>query len=231
MLGKTFHTHVVAWLIAQLLKHLKYIDAIPSIKTLSAGNALLLSGLRTATSSEAADWQHSLGESGAQLLTRHFGRLQSHRGGEVRMVEGPGQGRPPTAQSVDAGFWEWRTCLSAAWRRQGEHINVLEARAVLMTLKWRLRKVANHNVRFLHLVDSGVVMSCLGKGRSSSSRLRPVLLQIGAISVTGQLSPIYLHVRSGRNPADRPSRAVTAKKLKQASRVPPRPRQRAHPLQ
>ena len=105
---------------------------------------------------------------------------------------------------------------------------MLEARAVLLTLKWRLRKVANHNVRFLHLIDSAVVLSCLGKGRSSSRRLRPVLQQIGAMTVAGQLLPIYVHVRSGRNPADRPSRMVVIKK---PLSVPARPGKGARPQQ
>ena len=62
-----------------------------------------------------------------------------------------------------------------------EHINVLEAKATLTTLRWRTEQRPQQDFRIVHLVDSLVVMHCLTRGRSSSKKLRRTVMKIGAL--------------------------------------------------
>ena len=62
--------------------------------------------------------------------------------------------------------------------------------------------------RFLHLVDSQVVLSVLGRGRTSSPNLRPVLGSIFARALSAGVFFAIGFVQSGLNVADIPSRQV-----------------------
>lgn len=42
--------------------------------------------------------------------------------------------------SIPAKLWKWRTIASWQWKGSREHINALEMRAVLTSLRWRLEK-------------------------------------------------------------------------------------------
>ena len=77
----------------------------------------------------------------------------THRGGEFRvsLVTGSSLRRWPLAP-VDYSLWEWTIALSFAQNNQ--HINLLEMRASLAALKWRIRNFAEYRVIFFHLVDS-----------------------------------------------------------------------------
>lgn len=96
---------------------------------------------------------------------------------------------------------------SCRWKLQSEHINVLQTCAYLLSFRWRLRRASSIGTRYVHLVDSMVTMNAMAKGRSSSQRLRKVLLRINALDLAGRLAPALAYVRSHRNPADKPSRA------------------------
>lgn len=66
-------------------------------------------------------------------------------------------------------------------RLSPEHINVLEAKATLTTLRWRTEQRPQQDFRIVHLVDSLVVMHGLTRGRSSSKKLRRTVMKIGAL--------------------------------------------------
>ena len=89
---------------------------------------------------------------------------------------------------------------------RGEHINVLELKAILSAFKWRVRSAAAINTRMLHLTDSQVCLAVCSKGRSSSHHLQRVLDRLSALLVAASAQPYYLYVRSADNPADAPSR-------------------------
>ena len=91
-------------------------------------------------------------------------------------------------------------------RGSPEHINVLEAKATLTTLRWRTEQIQQQDIRIVHLVDSLVVMHCLTRGRSSSKKLRRTVMKIGALLLATGLQPLGLYVDTHQNPADRPSR-------------------------
>ena len=134
--------------------------------------------------------------------------MQSHRGGDVRFLGGPAGVKSSIAQGNDPTQWEWKDIISIAWTRTGEHINVLEARAYGLALRWRARALRHHGSRFVHLVDSLVVLGVMSKGRSSSTRLRPVIMRNAAVILAAGFYPSLGYVRTHVNPADRPSRRV-----------------------
>ena len=121
-------------------------------------------------------------------------------------------------QTVPANAWRWREVTGWAWKESGEHINQLEMRAVLTTVKWLIRKKKLQGVRVLHLVDSMVVLHALSRGRSSSRKLRRTLMRIQSLLLLANLHPVWAYVHTGQNPADRPSRRVIKQKLGKVTR-------------
>ena len=64
-----------------------------------------------------------------------------------------------------------------------------------------------------HLTDSMVCMHALTRGRSSSKKLRPVIMRLNALMLAGDLHPLWGYIHTSQNPADRPSRRLVKKKL------------------
>ena len=94
---------------------------------------------------------------------------------------------------------------------QPAHINVLEAEAFLMWMKWFLRSAKRHSSRTVCLVDSKVVLFAVSKGRSSSPALLRVLRRIGALTLAGNLHVRLVYIPTEYNPSDGASRGVRAR--------------------
>ena len=107
--------------------------------------------------------------------------------------------------SVPARLWKWRVVAGWKWSSK-EHINSLELRATLTALKWRVQYRGQLRHRFLHLVDSLVVLHCLARGRSSSKKLRSSLSRINALLLCSSSQALWGYVHTEQNPADKPSR-------------------------
>ena len=114
--------------------------------------------------------------------------------------------------SIPSKLWRWKDVAGWRWTGDVEHINALELRAVKTAIVWRLKELEEKERRFLHLVDSLVVLHALSRGRSSSRRLRRTLCRIGALQLAGGLVGIWGYVDTHQNPADRPSRRPLRKK-------------------
>ena len=108
--------------------------------------------------------------------------------------------------SVPSRLWRWRVVSGWQWTGSKEHINSLELRSVLTTLKWRLQHRGHIGYRFIHLVDSLVVLHCLSRGRSSSKKLRSSLSKINALLLCSSSQALWGYVHTDQNPADKPSR-------------------------
>ena len=121
--------------------------------------------------------------------------------------------------SIPSKLWRWKDV--AGWRRTGdvEHINALELRAFKTAIVWRLKELEEGECRFLHLIDSLVVLRALSRGRSSNRRLRRTLCRIGALQLAGGLVGVWGYVDTHQNPADRPSRPPSKKMGKKATKV------------
>ena len=140
-------------------------------------------------------------------LTRVLLTKVNHTGSDVRVTTG--QIMAPKAfprQSAAPQWWEWKHVFHSRWKAK-EHINLLEMRAIMLALRWRVCHLKEIDVRFCHLTDSYVCMSVLSKGRSSSDMLMVVLRKVAAFCLCFGLLPILLHVESTENPTDEASRA------------------------
>ena len=139
-------------------------------------------------------------------LVSAFVRRQEFRGSDVRLDIGALY-RPDSfpRQSINPNRWSWRVGQSYPFEVE-EHINLLEMRALIQTCEWRLRSLKRARARFLHLVDSQVVLAVSVKGRSSSRALNRLLGKYAALQLAGGLFPLLAWVESELNPADAPSR-------------------------
>ena len=116
--------------------------------------------------------------------------------------------------TVPAKCWHWKIVSGWKWTQGQEHINALELRAILTTMKWRLEHQRHFRVRLLHLTDSLVCLHALSRGRSSSRKLRRTLVRINALTLAAGVHPLWGYVHTDQNPADRPSRWACRVKTK-----------------
>ena len=114
-------------------------------------------------------------------------------------------------------LWRWSAVCGWKWSDSSEHINVLELRAALTSIRWRIERLYQMDIRCLHLVDSLVVLHALSRGRSSSRKMRRTLMRLNACLLASGLQPVWAYVDTKQNPADKPSRrGVKRKWLKRA---------------
>ena len=125
--------------------------------------------------------------------------------------------------SIPGSLWRWKVVSGWRWTGSPEHINVLEARATLTTLRWRAEQLKQEDTRFVHLVDSLVVLHCLTRGRSSSKKLRRTVMRIGSLLLATGLQPTWGYIETSQNPADRPSRWAVKKRWLKQNGEPRRP--------
>eukprot|EP00438_Fugacium_kawagutii_P015349 Skav202567 [mRNA] locus=scaffold2177:274392:277940:- [translate_table: standard] len=118
--------------------------------------------------------------------------------------------------SVPSRLWKWRTVAGWTWSESTEHINVLEMRAALTALKWRIEKQEVVHSKFVHLLDSLVCLHSLSRGRSSSRKLKRTLLRINALTLATDCHVVWAYVHTKDNPADRPSRRPQKRKWSHA---------------
>lgn len=149
-------------------------------------------------------------------LARKLASFVSIKGEDI-LLQSPSEGTLKFHRlrvGVPAKLWRWRVIAGWRWKFRSAHINELELRAVLTTLSWRLERRKQASVRFVHLVDSLVVLHCLSRGRSSARKLRRPLSQINSLLLAADVHPVWAYVSTKQNPADRPSRLKVKKNAK-----------------
>ncbi|CAK0801859.1 unnamed protein product [Prorocentrum cordatum] len=190
LLGNALHTGVAAFLLARLFEA----SGIPSKDP--AANFLVIGEERP----------HPQVDNPGVEMVRELVRRQAHTGRELRRhgpMDHPGL---LPRQTLQESWWKWRRVFGVPWSIPGEHINVLELRAILAALQWRLRAKVNVHSRGLHGADSFVALGALAKGRSASKRLAPVITRINALLLASSFWPLWGYFRTDLNPADAPSR-------------------------
>ena len=104
------------------------------------------------------------------------------------------------------------------------HINLEEARALVLYVKWVLRRKERFCHRVVVLVDSKVVIGAATKGRSSSQPLNAILRRLAALCFAGGLVLHCVFISTSHNPGDWPSRGGPElrrrRRLDRASRCP-----------
>jgi hypothetical protein len=101
----------------------------------------------------------------------------------------------------------WSTIIAHKWRFK-EHINLLEARAALLTLLSSLRARKNPflSTRILLCIDNQVLYYALKKGRCSSPNLLLIIKKISSLLLSSSITLYPIWIPSELNPADRASR-------------------------
>ena len=91
--------------------------------------------------------------------------------------------------------------------RHKSHINVLEADAYVLWLRWLLHNRRHHSSkRVVCLLDSKVVLGATSKGRTSAPGLRHAVRQAAALTLAEGLLVREIYVPTDCNPADAGSR-------------------------
>jgi len=151
---------------------------------------------------------YGYGPSPSQAFQEALGvlvRSAKHSGSDIRAADGillsP---RSWPRRGLNSENYSWKIVLAVPFARQ--HINLLELNAILLSIKWLLRRVDTIGARTVHASDSQVCIAILCKGRTSARRLLCCTKKVSATVVAASLQPYYVFVESARNPADNPSR-------------------------
>ena len=111
-------------------------------------------------------------------------------------------------QSIEASWWHWEPAFRVTWKHR-DHINLLELRSILLSIKFHVSHLNKHvHSRIFHVSDSYVCMSVVSKGRSGSRHLNRLLKQINAYLLGFNLLLIISHVESSENPTEGASRKL-----------------------
>jgi len=204
LLGNGWAVPVVTWLLGQLGWHRGLLPC-----PLSPQDCLARAGpLQPSAPACAA-------EASPERLALELLRHVDHTGGELR--RNPFSQEVPHVwprRSVDPRWWRWRVALAHAWPKgEMDHINKLEARSLLASLRWRARDPSRLNCKIFHFTDSAVTMGIVSKARSASLLLQLTSDRINAAALAGHFRVVLAHVTSKSNPADAPSRAGFLRKV------------------
>ena len=208
LIGNSWQVGVVAWLIGQLGSLLGLIPATPAEEILARlvpGQANTLQGLLLRP---ALHKRKPQSHPGGGLLVRKLQGLVSIKGEDllVQAASEPLVKFHRLRTSMPGQLWHWKDVASWGWRTGGDHINVLELRAILTTVKWWVFKRRIRSQRVIHLTDSLVCLHALSRGRSSSRKLRRTLIRINCLLLASDLHFSWGYIHTSQNPADRPSR-------------------------
>ena len=218
LLGNSWNVTIVAWLLAQLLHSLGLCEEVSpqkAVQLTSPGGGSKLQGLLLRPKFPGKRYTTQKNRKGQEgLLCSKLCGLVSVKGEDILLSAEtePQIKHHRLRSSVPAKLWKWRTICGWKWTGAKEHINCLELRAVLTSVRWRLEKKRQARVRFIHLVDSQVVLHSLARGRSSSRKLRRTLLRINSLLLATGSAGVWAYVHTSQNPADRPSRKPVRKK-------------------
>ena len=167
-------------------------------------------------------------------VIHHLSRLGGPQQDHVRLDRpcdaggGPEKPRTGTQHRLRLSEKRFRVVISSR-RCFAAHSGNLEAHGVCLGLEWLLRRRDRHSRRAVMLVDAQAIIGALAKGRTSARSIISPIRKAAALSLAGDLSVHYLYIPSESNPADKPSRGLSAgvPGLKRGG-VPGRSRVRKH---
>lgn len=140
-------------------------------------------------------------------LNSFLAQRTNHTGSDIRITSGAYMNpKHAQRQSVVANCWKWTQIFKCRWKTP-EHINPLEARAIMLAMFWKSRRGEMVNRRIFHLTDSDVCQSIFSKGRTSSKMMQPIVKKTNALLLASFLFLYLSHVDSMDNPTDEASRS------------------------
>eukprot|EP00438_Fugacium_kawagutii_P015746 Skav233435 [mRNA] locus=scaffold1486:284964:287666:- [translate_table: standard] len=207
LLGNSWSVPVVAWLLNQLLAPLGLAPSMTPQHIMDqcqpGASATVQGRLQRLPLAPA-----KVHPGDSQRLASKLSGMISIKGEDILLTT-------PTSQmvkhhrlraSVPSKLWKWKIITGWTWKNSSDHINVLELRAVMTAIKWRIEMQKHIHRRFIHLTDSLVCLHALSRGRSSSRKLRRVMSRINALVLVSGSQPVWGYVHTDQNPADKPSR-------------------------
>eukprot|EP00435_Cladocopium_sp_Y103_P015762 s1497_g3.t2 len=202
MIGNTFHVHSVGLLFHELISTLHPLTPARCIQDVVTQVGVAPKGW--------ADTPHfvkgSVPDPKTAELVHEILRQGDRAGSDIRLDVGiPFRFKAFPRAGLRTSYFSWRIVHGYKWRHSS-HINALELQAVVNSVQWRLRKLANHRKRVLHLVDSQVVACVVAKGRTSSFRLRKALQKLNCLLLASGTKLCIGYCHTSENPADIPSR-------------------------
>ena len=201
LIGNSFHVGVLGAICGRGLRDTGALPRIASWEELAEVSVLPIS-------SDLAPFCPRLAPSGLeeQALVVCLARSSERGHSDVRLDCGvPFRPKAWPRSAIDPSLWRWRVATSWQWS-EPEHINVLEARALLHGVKRRFRCSRHLGKRSLALSDSQVCCAIFAKGKTGARRLLPVVKKFNALCLAAGSYPIFAYVASEANPADVPSR-------------------------
>ena len=203
--GNSWCIQVTAWLAGEYLASIGWLATMPKLAEI----VRRCLPRRVQAQMAAADSVTAPASVPQQLISGVF-KAVDHTGGLIR--KSPGTCEPPhvaTMRPVDPRWWRWRVVVSWPWPKavRDEHINKLELRSLLTSLRWRARRANRQNFRMLHLADSRVTIGVANKARSSSYDLQRLADKVASTQLAAGLRLVLGFVSTKLNPADWPSRA------------------------
>lgn len=140
-------------------------------------------------------------------LNKFFLGRANFTGSDIRVVSGDVLNpRCFPRQPVCARWWHWSHCFKVKWTSRS-HINLLELKAIVLSLQRGIERGKWSNCRIFHATDSYVAMSVISKGRTSSVMLNRLLKKLNAMLLLHGIQLLMTHVESSENPTDEASRA------------------------
>lgn len=111
----------------------------------------------------------------------------------------------------NVALWDqisWRQVVAHRWVTRGTtyHINVLEAKALVLAVRHMGRSERTRGKRIIAFLDSTVALGALAKGRSTSHRLNRPCRKFAAYSITADVDVLLYWVPTSHQPADAASR-------------------------
>ena len=215
LLGNSWNVTVISWLIAQLASRLGMIAPMTAqdcVNATAPGSSRELASFLQRPMMRGPS--KTLKSGNEEILAKKLINLVSVKGEDI-LLSAPTEDNlryHRLRASIPANLWQWRTICGWKWRGSKEHINVLELRAVLCGLRWKVLKQRVTRKRIIHLTDSLVCLRTLSRGRTSSKKLRRILARINALLLLSRNTAVWTYVHTALNPADAPSRGRCRRK-------------------
>lgn len=208
LIGNSWQVGVIIWLLSQLCSPLGFCAQLKCqdiIKLLTPGQGTQLQTLLLRPPMQRVG---QIREVSSQRLVKKMLGIISMKGEDL-LLQGSSEllvKHHRLRASIPAKLWRWKTVAGWRWASTNDHINILELRAILTTIRWWVKRKRCTSSRFLHLTDSLVCLHSLCRGRTSSRRLRRTLIRINALLLVADLHHVWGYIHTKQNPADRPSR-------------------------
>ena len=142
LLGNSWSVPVVAWLLAQLFSWLGWIYPLSPQAVLDRCRPGAQDFVQGRLARLPLHPSRKTSDADPHILASKLGNMVSVKGEDILL-------NVPTSQtaryhrlraSVPSRLWKWQTISGWKWKHRSEHINGLELRAILTSLRWRIEK-------------------------------------------------------------------------------------------